>query len=295
MKTKSFIYIITAGILWGTSGLFVNALEGYGYSSLQMTAMRGLVSFICMLGYVLIKDRGLLKIKPLDLLFFLGNGVALFLTAFLYYTNIQLTSVATAVVIMYTMPIIVMIYSVIFFKEKITALKIIATITMLVGCGLVSGIVGGFKMNPLGLFIGILSGFTYSAYSILTKIEFKRGADPITTSLYSFGFMSVVALSVCEPLKIVERTTSVKAFILLIGLGVVTFVIPYFLYTLSLKYLPAGTASSLSIIEPMAAAVFAVIFLEQVPDLLTGSGIALIIFAVFLLGVAESLLEKKSK
>ena len=295
MKTKSFIYIITAGILWGTSGLFVNALEGYGYSSLQMTAMRGLVSFICMLGYVLIKDRGLLKIKPFDLLFFLGNGVALFLTAFLYYTNIQLTSVATAVVIMYTMPIIVMIYSVIFFKEKITALKIIATITMLVGCGLVSGIVGGFKMNPLGLFIGILSGFTYSAYSILTKIEFKRGADPITTSLYSFGFMSVVALSVCEPLKIVERTTSVKAFILLIGLGVVTFVIPYFLYTLSLKYLPAGTASSLSIIEPMAAAVFAVIFLEQVPDLLTGSGIALIIFAVFLLGVAESLLEKKSK
>ena len=295
MKTKSFIYIITAGILWGTSGLFVNALEGYGYSSLQMTAMRGLVSFICMLGYVLIKDRGLLKIKPLDLLFFLGNGVALFLTAFLYYTNIQLTSVATAVVIMYTMPIIVMIYSVIFFKEKITALKIIATITMLVGCGLVSGIVGGFKMNPLGLFIGILSGFTYSAYSILTKIEFKRGADPITTSLYSFGFMSVVALSVCEPLKIVERTTSVKAFILLIGLGVVTFVIPYFLYTLSLKYLPAGTASSLSIIEPMAAAVFAVIFLEQVPDLLTGSGIALIIFAVFLLGIAESLLEKKSK
>ena len=295
MKTKSFIYIITAGILWGTSGLFVNALEGYGYSSLQMTAMRGLVSFICMLGYVLIKDRGLLKIKPLDLLFFLGNGVALFLTAFLYYTNIQLTSVATAVVIMYTMPIIVMIYSVIFFKEKITALKIIATITMLVGCGLVSGIVGGFKMNPLGLFIGILSGFTYSAYSILTKIEFKRGADPITTSLYSFGFMSVVALSVCEPLKIVERTTSVKAFILLIGLGVVTFVIPYFLYTLSLKYLPAGTASSLSIIEPMAAAVFAVIFLEQVPDLLTSSGIALIIFAVFLLGIAESLLEKKSK
>lgn len=295
MKTKSFIYIITAGILWGTSGLFVNALKGYGYSSLQMTAMRGLVSFICMLGYVLIKDRGLLKIKPFDLLFFLGNGVALFLTAFLYYTNIQLTSVATAVVIMYTMPIIVMIYSVIFFKEKITALKIIATITMLVGCGLVSGIVGGFKMNPLGLFIGILSGFTYSAYSILTKIEFKRGADPITTSLYSFGFMSVVALSVCEPLKIVERTTSVKAFILLIGLGVVTFVIPYFLYTLSLKYLPAGTASSLSIIEPMAAAVFAVIFLEQVPDLLTGSGIALIIFAVFLLGIAESMLEKKSK
>lgn len=295
MKKKAFIYIIVAGILWGTSGLFANALNEYGFSSLQMTAMRGLVSFLCMLGYVLIKDRGLLKVTPVDLLFFLGNGIALFSTAFLYYTTMQMTSVATAVVLMYTMPIMVMIYSVIFFKERMTGMKLCATAIMFVGCCLVSGIIGGFRADVFGILLGLLSGITYSVYSILTKTEFKRGASPITTSLYGFGFMSIIALLICRPVEIVERTTSPKIFILLIGLGVVTFVIPYFLYTLSLKYLPAGTASALSIVEPMAATVFGIIFLRQIPDIFAGIGIVLIILAVFLLGVAESRLDKSKE
>ena len=74
-----------------------------------------------------------------------------------------------------------------------------------------------------------------------------------------------------------------------------TFVIPYFLYTLSLKYLPAGTASALSIVEPMAATVFGIIFLRQIPDIFAGIGIVLIILAVFLLGVAESRLDKSKE
>jgi len=295
MKKKAFIYIIIAGILWGTSGLFANTLSEHGFSSLQMTAMRGLVSFLCMLIYVLIKDRALLRVKAIDLVFFLGNGIALFSTAFLYYTTMQMTSVATAVVLMYTMPIMVMIYSVIFFKERLTGMKICATAVMFIGCCLVSGIVGGFKANVWGILLGLLSGITYSVYSILTKIEFRRGAHPVTTSLYGFGFMSIIALSICKPVEIIERTVSPKIFILLIGLGVVTFVIPYFLYTLSLKYLPAGTASALSIVEPMAATVFGMIFLREIPDAFAGVGIVLIILAVFLLGIAENEIEKKSK
>jgi len=295
MKKKAFIYIIVAGILWGTSGLFASALSSYGFSSLQMTAMRGLVSFLCMLGYVLVKDRSLLRVKPTDLLFFIGNGLALFSTAFLYYTTMQATSVATAVVLMYTMPILVMIYSVIFFKERLTRMKLCATAMMLIGCCLVSGIVGGFRANVWGILLGLLSGITYSVYSILTKTEFRRGASPVTTSLYGFGFMSIIALSICRPIEIIERTVSPKVFLLLIGLGVITFVIPYFLYTLSLKYLPAGTASALSIVEPMAATVFGMLFLNQIPDVFAGAGIILIILAVFLLGVAENAIEKAEK
>ena len=39
MKTKAFIFIIVAGILWGTSGIFVNYLAPYGFTSMQMTSM----------------------------------------------------------------------------------------------------------------------------------------------------------------------------------------------------------------------------------------------------------------
>ena len=46
MKNKSYMYIILAGLLWGTSGIFVNLLVTYGFTALQLTFFRGAVSFV---------------------------------------------------------------------------------------------------------------------------------------------------------------------------------------------------------------------------------------------------------
>lgn len=290
MKTKAFIYIIVAGILWGTSGIFVHYLAPYGFTSLQMTAVRGLVSFICMAVYALLRDKRLFKIKPHELLFFMGIGVMLFLTASLYYTAMQMTSVSTAVVLMYMAPVYVMIFSVLFLGERFSKLKFVSVTGMLVGCCLVSGIIGGAKFHVVGLILGFLSGLTYAAYNILTKIAIRRGSNAISVTVYSFFVMTLVALCVSSPWQIV--TTASKSPLatvpLLIGLGVVTFVMPYLLYTLSMRELPAGTASALSIIEPMAATVFSVVLFDEKLSVATVIGIVLILGAVFLLGKAEN-------
>ena len=44
MKKSALFYIILAGLLWGSSGVFSNLLAPYGFSSLQLTATRGIVS-----------------------------------------------------------------------------------------------------------------------------------------------------------------------------------------------------------------------------------------------------------
>ena len=73
---------------------------------------------------------------------------------------------------------------------------------------------------------------------------------------------------------------------LLIGMGICTCVIPYFLYALSMKELSAGTASALGIIEPMAATVYSVVLFREKLDAFSGAGIVLILASVFLLGKA---------
>lgn len=77
-----------------------------------MKAVRGLISFIGMAIYAFISDKKLFKIKPFDLLFFILIGSTLFFTAYLYYTAITMTSVSTAVVLMYMAPVYVMVFSV---------------------------------------------------------------------------------------------------------------------------------------------------------------------------------------
>jgi drug/metabolite transporter (DMT)-like permease len=68
MKTKAFILIILAGIFWGTSVIFVNITAPYGYTSIQMTAIRSVVSALSMAIYILILNRKLFKIKLSELI-----------------------------------------------------------------------------------------------------------------------------------------------------------------------------------------------------------------------------------
>lgn len=294
MKKKAFIYIILAGILWGTSGIFVKFLSPYGITPFQMTAVRGTVSSVCMLVFALIKDRSLLKIKPTDIIFFALIGLSLFGTGGCYYTSMQMTSVSTAVILMYTAPVYVMIFSVLFLGERFSKLKLVSIGCMLAGCCLVSGIIGGLKFNATGILIGVLSGISYAAYNILTKIAMRRGFPAVTATLYSFIFMSVIALSVSSPIGIVHAATEhpIPLIPMLIALGIVTYVLPYLFYTISMKSLPVGTVSALGIVEPMAATVFSVILFKEKLDIFSASGIILILAAVFLLAKAENSTEE---
>ena len=54
-----------------------------------------------------------------------------------------------------------------------------------------------------------------------------------------------------------------------------------------MRDLPAGTASALGIVEPMAATVFSVLFLGERLSILPAVGIVLILGAVFMLGKSE--------
>ena len=70
MKRKSILYIIIAGILWGSSGIFFNILKPLGFSPLHMTAMRGGVSAILMSLHVLIFKRDCFKVSFKEFLSF---------------------------------------------------------------------------------------------------------------------------------------------------------------------------------------------------------------------------------
>ena len=293
MKTKAFIYIIIAGIGWGSSGIFVNFLAPYGLTSLQMTATRGTVSLIALLAYMLIKDRTLFRVRPKELLLYAGAGISLFFTMACYYSSMQLTSISTAVTLMYTSPILVMIFSVLFLGERFTVPKLISVILMFGGCMLVSGIVGGFKFSLPGILLGFGAGLAYTAYNVITKIEMRKKCHAISATFYTFLFMTVLAYAVSKPIGLFRAAAEhpLPVIPLLILLGVCTSIVPYFLYTVSLKTLPVGVASSLSVIEPMSATLFG-IFFGQLPDVPSWIGIAMILVAVFLLSRGD---EEKRK
>lgn len=286
MKIKAFLLIALACVLWGTSGIFVHYLAPLGYTSLNMTGVRALVAFVCMLVFNLIFNREALRIKKRGLFLSLGMGISFFGTAAFYFSSMQMTSVSTAVVLMYTAPIYVTVYSALFLGEKMTKTKIISVAMVIAGCVMVSGAVGDMSFDLLGVIVGILSGISYAAYNIFTKISMRDENDPSAATLYCFLFATLLSIFVSDPLGIVTVTAEnpVPNTLMLVALGIVACVIPYFTYNLGMRSLPAGVASSLGILEPVAATLFSVVLFGEELGIVKIIGIVAILFAVALLG-----------
>ena len=286
----SIVLIVIAGLLWGTTGLFATFFgDTVGLDPMQRTSIRTVFAAIAMATFLFFKDKKLFRISLKNLLLCIAAGTVMYFTALAYFLSIDFASVPVAVVLMYTSPVIVMAFSVAFMGEKLTLLKGVAVAVMLAGCVLVSGIIGDASFNLWGLVFGLLSGVLYSGYNVITKFEMQRGLNPLTASTYAFITMATVSLFFANPVKtagvLIESPLTLLPMAVLFG--VITCTMPYLLYTMSLKKLPVGTAAALAVIEPMAATVFSVIVLQEMPTVFAWIGIVLILAAVLLLAKSE--------
>ena len=284
-KNLAILSVIIAGVFWGTTGLFVNVLSAHGLDSIQISCIRVISSAIFMSLFILIKDKSLFKIKLKDLpLLILIGAVSIFSTSVCYFKAIDAASVSVACVLMYTAPIFVLIFSVIFFREKITVKKIIAVIMAVIGCTFVSGIVGSDSIiSPTGLIFGLMSGVLYASYSIIGKFILNK-YSPLTMTVYAFIFAAITALFVFDfkwAGALADQNNYLFALYPLTG--ICTSFMPYLLYSLGLKKLEPSVAAVLSSIEPLVATLVSVFILLEPFSLISGAGIVIILISVIIL------------
>ncbi len=293
---KGLFLIIIAGVMWGTSCVFVNLFAPYGLSSWQMTATRMGFAFLGMFLYCLLFKREVFRVQAKELFLFFMCGSMMFATAAFYYESMQMTSASTAVVLMYIAPVPIMLLSVLFLGEKFSAKKGVAVALMLVGCALVAGVIGDFKPNALGVVMGLLSAASFTVYNIFNKIAAKRGANPLSASLYTYLFAAICALALCKPWEMPAIIGQNPGFLIPVFIlhSMVTCMLPYLLYTVSMRYLSVGVASAMSIIEPLSGALLGFIFYGDPLTVPTVLGIVLVIGSVLLLGLSESDGQKKT-
>ena len=282
------ILIIIAGCFWGSMGIFVRKLGVYGFSSIQIVAIRVTLAALIFSILLAIKDRSGFRISLRDIPLFLGLGLGsiLFFTV-CYFTAITMMSLSTAAILLYTSPIWIMLMSVLFFHEKLDKRKIFALILSFAGCVLVSGISGG-GMTLAGLLIGLGSGVGYGLYSILGTIALRR-YSPYTVTAYTFLIAAAGAWLICNPgemMSVFVNAADLAALLLLCFLtALVTAVIPFLAYTLGLRSVEAGKAGILATIEPLVATLIGILVFSEPLTLLSGIGIILILSAVILLNI----------
>lgn len=281
---------IIAGISWGSGGVFIRLLNNYGLDSLTIFASRVVLATIILFVGLLIFNREALKVNIKDIWIFIGSGIFGALLLNLCYNEAAFTlTLSLTVVLLSLAPIFAIIFSAILFDEKITKLKVLCIILAIIGCILVSGVLEngtGFGLSPKGIIFGLFSAVFWALYGIFSKIATQKGYSTFTTIFYSFLIISIAVLLPSNWSMfgnfIINSPLNNGIFALLHSLF--TSVIPYLLFTLSLKYMENGKASILcSGAEPLSASIFGLIFFSEYLSALNVVGILITIFAISLL------------
>ena len=287
MKNKGVLYALCAGISWGISlGIFGRTMTSFGFTAMQVSAVRTTISAITFIILALVTDRKAFRLNPKDIWIFLCSGfISVTLFCWCYFTSTRLCSLAVGGVLQYTAPVWVVVFSAVIFKEPITKVKAAAMLVAIAGCVLVSGITHGVgQVSAFGLVAGVFSGITYGSYTIFTRFAVPKYRT-MTINVYTFIVASATSLLLSGPIKTVSAVCTPKVLPVAIIGGIMCAAVPYYFYNKSLETLENGKASILATIEPVIAVMVSVFYYKEHLSIEALIGIVLILGAVVILAI----------
>ena len=262
--TKALYGLVATACLWSMGGLFIKIVPWHPL------AIAGLRSLIACLVLLVLRDKQPFSFSSGVLLGGLANaGTMLF-----FVSATKLTTAANAILLQYTAPIFVAIFSFWFLRERIRTLDWL-TIGV-VFCGLCLFFLD--KLNTdgmLGNLLAILSGVCFGWQALFLR-KYK---DAATVDMLVVGnFMTMlVGIPYLLHAPFTAASLGIVSF-----LGIFQVGLPYFLYTFSIKHVPAIAAITILMLEPILNPVWVFMFLGERPGFWAAAGSVIVLGAITL-------------
>lgn len=303
---QGYLICLIATTLWSTTGVLIRYLtENYQLPSLVLAFWRDLFVALVLATVIGLVSPARLKADRKHIPFFILYGFILAVFNSMWTFSVALNGAAVSTVLAYGSAAFTALLGWKFLRESLGPVKIIAVILSLTGCALVSGAYdpAAWRVNPWGIFMGLISGLLFACYSMMGKASANRDIFPWTAMVYSFaaaaGFILIFNLvsAIGTGTRLLPHLfwlgTSVAGWGVLFLLAAGPTIGGFGLYTVSLGYLPASVANLIATLEPAMTAILAYFFLgEQLSGAqLAGGG--LILSGVVLLRVLEERVHKE--
>lgn len=266
--------ISTAALIWGSMGVLIRFVPA---SPVVIVFWRGAFAALILLLVIVGGGRGndlLVRKRRIGLPI---TGVLLLVSMVFFTRAVQLTTVANAILVVYTAPVLIALLAPLVLGEALRRRTLAALPLAVVGIGLIvapQGLsFGGRHLTGIGL-----AGVTAVAYALLVLVG-KRVVADLSARVVAF-YQSAIAVLVLLPFIIGQPLPpSAASWVMLATLGIVHTALAGMLYLAGLRDVSAQEAGMLAYLEPLSGATFGMVFLGEPLTLWLVAGGVLIVVA----------------
>jgi len=253
------LLVLAAGVLWGTTGT-TQALAPAGASPTSIGAMRLLVGGGVLM--LLALARGGLGTGRWPAFGTLLAGACVASYQLCFFAAVQRTGVAVGTLVgIGSSPVIAGVLGFVFRGERPGRRWLVATLFALLGCGFLVGGGGKLSADPWGILLALGAGASYASYTMAIKgLLPGRTPDAVMAVVFCIGALLLSPLLVTSDLHWIAAPRGIAV---VLYLGVVVTALSYWLFARGLRSVPVATAVTLSLAEPLTAALLGIVILGE--------------------------------
>ena len=271
-----YIRLALVAIAWG--GTFIAGRSLAAVAPMFSACLRFVLASAALSAFLLVSGKGFRRVNArqalvVSLLGFCG----IFSYSFFFFSGLQHISASRAALIVALNPAVMTLIAYVFYREQVTALKVLGIVLCFCGVALVVG--GGDPQGATGgpggwhIWLGeaLIGGcvLSWSAYSVFCKTVVRQ-LGPLHTVTYSIYAGTLMLLLYAAATGVLDmdavRRFSMAEAASLLYLGVVGSAVAYIWYYDGIQQIGVARAGVFIALNPLAAVLFGAALLgEQIP------------------------------
>ena len=294
---RGYLFIAAATFCWGVSaalgravftGKLITTHALSPISPLILAQSRTTLSLLVLAPFLLARrGRTVVRLSRRDLLAAVLIGVlGVAGSNYFYYYAIQVTSVATAIVLQYTAPVWVLMYMVARHRQRATAPRVVAVGLALLGIALITGIIGGqLRISLIGILAAETAALAFAFYNVAIPPLLERH-DRWKVLVWLLFWAAAFWMLVNPPWRFPHLSAEQWGFLALFALTSV--LLPFSFYIAGLQYLDATRAIVTSCLEPVFSIIIAAVALGEAVTPVQIVGVVVVLAATLLIQMPDA-------
>jgi drug/metabolite transporter (DMT)-like permease len=241
--------------------VIVREVDGF-----TLTLVRSVISALVM-GLILLPRRDPLRLlrEERKMLLFL-SFLAIPINQFLFLFGMRYTTASNAALLYATTPILVLVFSRLFLKERLTGKKIVGVVLGFAGVMTVifeRGISASMEYLLGNMLIG-LAVMAWGLYTVFGKrLIVKYGAVEATSLTLIIGTLMFIPIGIIPTIRFPFETLTTSSWMAILYLAIITSVLSYFLWYFALGRAEASKVALFTNLQPIITTILAVVLLGQ--------------------------------